>query len=347
MTAPERGKMIPVTGENDDPDMNNAIDVQFNPVSLKVNLANTLKANERDGSSGAAQYVDKSSSTLTLDLMFDTTRSDEDAGDEFAEGSDVRDLTRRIAETFIKPEETSDNKMKAPKRCLFQWGSFEFIGMVESYDETLEYFSPQGRPLRATLALKLKEDRFQFRQRTDGVDPANPAMPTRSPTGQSEDAQPKPGQEDSPVPGPSEGDNNWRDTSDYNGIENPRMPGVSTLATPTKGCKPSGGLSAGVSAGFGASAAMKASASVSASANLSANLNTGLSAGLTAGINAGLSAGLTVSAGFGAGLDAGIGAGASAGFGGSAGASASSSGSAKASTGIKSNIKTDTGVGFE
>ena len=335
MTAPERGKMIPVTGENDDPDMNNAIDVQFNPVSLKVNLANTLKANERDGSSGAAQYVDKSSSTLTLDLMFDTTRSDEDAGDDFAEGSDVRDLTRRIAETFIKPEETSDNKMKAPKRCLFQWGSFEFIGMVESYDETLEYFSPQGRPLRAKLALKLKEDRFQFRQRTDGVDPANPAMPTLSPTGQSEDAQPKPGQEDSPVPGPSEGDNNWRDTSDYNGIENPRMPGVSTLATPTKGCKPSGGLSAGVSAGFGASAAMKASASVSASANLSANLNTGLSAGLTAGINAGLSAGLTVSAGFGAGLDAGFGTGASA------------SSKASASTGIKSNIKTDTGVGFE
>jgi len=341
MTAPERGKMIPVTGENDDPDMNNAIDVQFNPVSLKVNLANTLKANERDGSSGAAQYVDKSSSTLTLDLMFDTTRSDEDAGDDFAEGSDVRDLTRRIAETFIKPEETSDNKMKAPKRCLFQWGSFEFIGMVESYDETLEYFSPQGRPLRAKLALKLKEDRFQFRQRSDGVDPANPAMPTLSPTGQSEDAQPKPGQEDSPVPGPSEGDKNWRDTSDYNGIENPRMPGVSTLATPTKGCKPNGGLSAGVSAGFGASAAMKASASISASANLNANLNTGLSAGLTAGINAGLNAGLTVSAGFGAGLDAGFGAGPSA------GASTSSNSSAKASTGIKSNIKTDTGVGFE
>ncbi|MEK9766316.1 MAG: hypothetical protein VW274_07535 [Thalassolituus sp.] len=329
MTAPERGTMSPVTGENDDPDMNNAIDVQFNPVSLKVNLANTLKANERDGSSGAAQYVDKSSSTLTLDLMFDTTRSDEDAGDDFAEGSDVRDLTRRIAETFIKPEETSDNKMKAPKRCLFQWGSFEFIGMVESYDETLEYFSPQGRPLRAKLALKLKEDRFQFRQRSSGVSDANPAMPTLSPTGQSEDAQPKPGQEDSPVPGPSEGDNNWRDTSDYNGIENPRMPGVSTLATPTKGCKPSGGLSAGVSAGFGASAAMKASASVSASASLNANLNTGLSAGLTAGINAGLSAGLTVSAGF--------------------GVSASSKASAKttAGTGIKSNIKTDTGVGFE
>ena len=275
MSTPERGKLIPVSGENDDPDMKNAVDVQFNPVSLKVNLSNTLKASERDGSSSAAQFVDKSSSTLSLELVFDTTRADNDAGDDFSEGSDVRDLTRRVAETFIKPEPTDDDKMKAPKRCLFQWGSFEFIGMVESYDETLEYFSPEGRPLRARLSLKLKEDRFQFRQRTDGVDPANPALPTLSPTGQNDDDNPKPPQQDTPVPGPSEGNRNWRDTADYNGIENPRMPGVSTLATPSAGCVATGGLSAGIKAGFGVSASMKAS--ISASASLNANLNAGQS----------------------------------------------------------------------
>ncbi len=293
MTTPERGKLIPVSGENDEPDMENAIDVQFNPVTLKVTLSNTLKDGEKNGSSNAAQFVEKSSSSLSLDLMFDTTRADKDNDDGFAEGADVRDLTKKIAEAFMKPVPGDNNKMQAPKRCLFQWGSFEFIGMVESYDETLEFFSPQGRPLRAKLALKLKEDRFQFRQRS-GFDPAAPVMPDFAPTGQTDDdAGGKASQEETPVPGPSEGDNNWRDTSDFNGIENPRIPGVSTLSKPRPGCRSGGGLSAGVSTGLGASVSMKAAASLSASASLNANLNTGLSATLAAGINAGLSLGLT------------------------------------------------------
>ena len=35
------------------------------------------------------------------------------------------------------------------------WGTFQFDGHVEALEETLEAFSPDGRPLRATLALSL------------------------------------------------------------------------------------------------------------------------------------------------------------------------------------------------
>ena len=35
------------------------------------------------------------------------------------------------------------------------WGTFQFDGRVEALEETLEAFSPDGRPLRATLALSL------------------------------------------------------------------------------------------------------------------------------------------------------------------------------------------------
>ena len=45
MSELERAKLIPVSGNNDTPDLENAIDVQFNPISLKVTLSNTLKAN--------------------------------------------------------------------------------------------------------------------------------------------------------------------------------------------------------------------------------------------------------------------------------------------------------------
>jgi Contractile injection system tube protein len=35
------------------------------------------------------------------------------------------------------------------------WGTFQFDGHVEALEETLEAFSADGRPLRATLALSL------------------------------------------------------------------------------------------------------------------------------------------------------------------------------------------------
>ena len=47
----------------------------------------------------------------------------------------------------------------------FLWGSFIFDGLVDSLEESLEFFSPQGRPLRASMTLalsqqKISEDRF-------------------------------------------------------------------------------------------------------------------------------------------------------------------------------------------
>ncbi|OQW74047.1 MAG: hypothetical protein BVN35_11150 [Proteobacteria bacterium ST_bin11] len=77
MIAIERGKLIPVNGDNDSPDLDNAIDVQFNPSSLKVSLSNTLKENARNGNSRAAQFVDKSSSNSDhrTDFRHDVYRS--------------------------------------------------------------------------------------------------------------------------------------------------------------------------------------------------------------------------------------------------------------------------------
>lgn len=246
MMNPERGKLIPVTGNNNAPDLDNTVDVQFNPVSLKVSLSNTLKENRRNGNSRAAQFVDKSSSSLSVELIFDTTYIDTGEGEaqnDIEQGSDVRDQTKKIAERFLKPVESGE-QMEAPRRCLFQWGSFEFVGMVENYEETLDYFSKEGRPLRAKVVLRLKEDRYQFRQRSDGVAAAQQDMPTLSPTGNGGTGT---HQDTRPVPGASEGPGNWRDIALYNGIENPRLPGASVLAVP--------GVSAGASVGIKAGGA--------------------------------------------------------------------------------------------
>ncbi len=311
MSDLERAKLIPVSGTNDTPDLQNAVDVQFNPVTLKVNLANTLKANTGNSNSRATQFVDKSSSTLTVELVFDTTyietpSSASPSGEQSSsasqsnsirnqieQGSDVRIQTRKIADKFIKPVE-SGNQMQAPSRVLFQWGSFEFIGMVSSYDETLDFFSPKGRPLRATVALKLNEDRYQFRS-NDDADKDMAQSPTAAFTGNGAGAGDPgggsnagngagaPNQSVSPVPG---GSGNWQETAMFNGIESPRMPISATLAIPSVSLGAGAGFGisggAGIDIGGGLSISGGVDVSVSASVNLGASVGASAAVGNSA-----------------------------------------------------------------
>lgn len=148
--------------------------VQFNPDTLKTSLSTNLKASDRGGSGKAAsQYIEKSESSLTLELVFDTSTTAPDLIQEPGGGtattrvvhSDVRRITRNLATFFLQsrdPKKANSKKPPPPSRCHFRWGSFGFTGMVSSMNETLDYFSSDGVPLRATVSLTLKEDRFQF-----------------------------------------------------------------------------------------------------------------------------------------------------------------------------------------
>lgn len=340
MSQIERAKLIPVTGNNDRPDMNNAVDVQFNPTSLKVSLSNTLKENPRSGNSRASQFVDKSSSSLTVELIFDTTWIEAPAGgaagdqgssrNNIEQGSDVRLQTRKIADTFIKPV-GSGAQLRAPKRCLFQWGSFEFLGLVESFEETLDFFSPKGRPLRATVALKLKEDRYQFRSNDrDALAAAQSPQLSFTGSGGGEPGDETQGngagnnaaaagQTASPVPGSSEGAGNWRDNAMFNGVETPRLPAAPSLALPSVN------LSAG--AGFGISGGVGIGLDIGAGIGIGLDVNLGLN------LNASVSASLNLSASVGGGIPAG-------------GSTGSSSGTAKSGGGTASTTTTSPAFKF-
>jgi hypothetical protein len=135
--------------------------VQFNPDSLKVSFANQVAspggAGDQNGPQ-AKQFVGSGTTKLSVTLVFDVTS-------EFPTGlkevDDVRILTQRVA-YFITPKgQPKSNPTKfIPPGVRFLWGSFQFDGIMESMEETLEMFSFEGRPLRATVSISLSQQRI-------------------------------------------------------------------------------------------------------------------------------------------------------------------------------------------
>lgn len=138
-----------------------SFEVHFNPESLQYTVSNTLK----DEGSGKKkkQYVDKTEAKLSMTLVFDTTHS----------GEDVRTYTDKTAK-LLQP--VSEGKKQVPPNVEFGWGAYSFKGMVEQYKETLDFFSAEGVPLRASVELTLASQDVQFdsaRNPATSVDGAN------------------------------------------------------------------------------------------------------------------------------------------------------------------------------
>lgn len=125
----------------------NVVEVQFNPESLKLNLSNQNSGGDQPGGS-STQFLGSGSSTLSVELLFDTSAS----------GIDVRKRTEAVAYFIVGDAQRETEQRRVPPKVSFRWGSFIFEGVINSMDETLEYFSEEGVPLRATVSLSLKRD---------------------------------------------------------------------------------------------------------------------------------------------------------------------------------------------
>lgn len=279
----------------DGPHGGDPFEVQFNPASLDYSISSEF---DPGGTGNAArQFVKKTSAKLTMTLVYDTTEG----------GQDVRGHTGRLAQ-LLEPG-TDGDKQFAP-RVQFSWGSFSFRGVVEQYKETIDFFSAEGVPLRASVNLTLASQEVEFNASNDPV-PAADRSPRADPV-----VLP---------PGASPG-------SVAGGLGNPR--GARAIASA------SGALS--LTAGAGVSLSVGASVEIGAAASFSlgggAGLGIGAGAGIEAGIGAGAGIGVGASAGIGIGASAGVGIGASAGIG--AGASLG------AGTGVNAAIVATAGPAF-
>ena len=200
--------------------------MQFNPQTLKVNYQNQKAGDDQQGSAGV-QYVGKGSTTLSVDLLFDVTRPT-GSEDQLEGVTDVRDLTRPVNLFMRDLEEGETEGEYIPPGVRFVWGSFLFEGVMNSMSETLEFFDPEGRPLRATVSISLSQQEIQFGRNQDFT-PQGPSPvaetgregaggPEERPPG-AESAEPTSVQQTAGEQGRQD---DWKRIAEDQDIENPR-----------------------------------------------------------------------------------------------------------------------------
>ncbi len=193
-----------------------AVPVQFNPETLKLARSNQISGGNQSGGA-AIQFSGRGTTKLSFDLWFDVTAPAPDSPAE----TDVRKLTARVAE-FMKTEPKKGAKGKTvhqPPGIRFLWGSFLFEGVMESMNETLELFSADGRPLRASVSVGLvKQDvKVQF-----GPPPPAGGVGAAAPPGTEPLERAEQGDTVQDIAARRGEAGNWQRIAAANGIENPR-----------------------------------------------------------------------------------------------------------------------------
>jgi hypothetical protein len=208
------------------------VPVQFNPETLKVNFSNQKAGGDQRGGA-ATQFVGQGTTKLSFDLWLDVTAP---APEEQTE-TDVRRLTKKVV-YFITPKKTDDDKFIAPG-VRFEWGSFRFDGTMESVNETLDYFSEDGHPLRAQLSISLSQQEIQF----EFGQQQSPGQGTTQPPGTQPTHAARAGETMQSIAADNGRAENWQGNALRNGVESPRHPEVGQpLSLGSGGASPSLGV---------------------------------------------------------------------------------------------------------
>jgi hypothetical protein len=135
----------------------------YNPAELTVEKRNQFRRQAIPGlPTPVTQFVSGETLTVSLDLFFDT----------YEQHEDVRDYSNRVFNlTRIDPT------THAPPICGFSWGGLaplgderELRGVVDSVSQKFTMFLDNGRPVRATLAVKISE----YKALTDQLEEIKP-----------------------------------------------------------------------------------------------------------------------------------------------------------------------------
>lgn len=124
-----------------------AIDVLFNPKEYRLNKSNQFAEVAIPGlSAPLLQFGRGNAQTLSMQLFFDTYDN------RFGKKVDVRTYTDQISDLM-----RVDFELHAPPVCQFSWSNLIFVGVLQQADLRCTLFSPDGIPVRATMAVTFKQ----------------------------------------------------------------------------------------------------------------------------------------------------------------------------------------------
>jgi Contractile injection system tube protein len=266
--------------------------VHFNPATLVYSLENSTR--QQGGDPKRRQYAGTFSGKLTMDLQFDTTGT----------GEDVRKVTNKVAffmESTAKAKKRASVKgtnLPAQPVLAFQWGTYVFKGIMESFKETIDFFSADGVPLRALVSIGLARQDNVFDE-GQGLDGTNTGAGKKFET-----SVVKTSKSDSARSAATKGGDPKaaRALASANGLENPRFTGGASLEV-------SAGIQLNAAARFAASASLGGGSGISgdlgAAAGAAGPVQVSLAVGGGALFGSKASAGVAASAGAFAGLETG------------------------------------------
>lgn len=154
------------------------VEAQFNPKELditrsvpwsKTNEANKSNKKGKGGNASAGggeqgihlEFTGAEGRSLTLELLFDGYEFD--VTTKKGRGVDVAAQIAKLEElASVREPGSKVEEMKRPHRCLLVWGGKggvlpNFKCVIESLGVKYTMFSSDGRPVRATATVKLKE----------------------------------------------------------------------------------------------------------------------------------------------------------------------------------------------
>lgn len=147
MERPKKAELVALGAEPNAGPVGDPIKVQFNPTSLRLQMANSIEGGDASARQ-ARQYNGTSSTTLTVDLVFDT--ADEGTSEQPVS---VKTRSSQVAQ-FLLPGEGSQ---EPPPRVRFHWGDFILDGVMSAMTEDIDLFSSDGVPLRSKVNITIKE----------------------------------------------------------------------------------------------------------------------------------------------------------------------------------------------
>jgi hypothetical protein len=258
------------------------VPVQFNPATMKLQISNSTEGGQSRGKQ-TRQFLGTSSTTLTLELVFDT------ADEGTTKPRSVRERTAMV-ERFVLPKSKEKTK-QAPPKVRFQWGPFKLDGVIDNINVDLDHFASDGTPLRAKVSLSIKEQDStqQYPLDSKGSPPA--PQPGTSPAGQPGSGAAPATQSAAAIAGETAADFAARqglDPAAWRGLD---IGGSASLSLDA-------GLEVGFSADLSASAGLGVTAGFEAGVSASLDASVGLDVKASVGISASASFGADVAAGF-------------------------------------------------